>query len=61
MTPHMKLHKRPVALSFHRVGEAIAAKIVNYLCIDGKHNPTDTLSQNWSHNDILNTLNSIFF
>ena len=45
MTPHAKIHKRHVALSFHRVREAIAAKIVGYYFIPGEINPADILSK----------------
>jgi hypothetical protein len=40
--PHAKLHKRPMALSFHRVREAIATKIVGFYHVDGVRNPADT-------------------
>jgi hypothetical protein len=33
--PHAKLHKRHMALSFHRVREAIAAKIIGFYHLDG--------------------------
>lgn len=45
MTPHRKIYERHVALSFHRVREAIAAKIISYHFIDGKDNPADVLSK----------------
>lgn len=61
VTPNGKLHKRHVALSFHRVRESIAAGIVNYLFIDGKYNPADAFSKHWAHNDILSTLKPILF
>jgi hypothetical protein len=32
--PHAKLHKRHMALSFHRVREAIAAKIIGFYHVD---------------------------
>ena len=43
--PHSKLNKRNNALSYHRVREAIAAKIIDFLLIDGKTNPADVLSK----------------
>ena len=61
MTPHGKIHKRHVALSFHRVREAIAAKIASYHFIDGKDNPADALSKHWAHNDIWPLLKAILF
>ena len=44
-------HKRHVALSFHRVRESIAAKIISYHFIEGKYNPADVMSKHWAHND----------
>ena len=61
MTPHGKIHKRHVALSFHRVRDAIAANIINYQFIDGKLNPADILSKHWGHNDIWHVLKPILF
>ena len=48
VTPHTKKHKRHAALSFHRVREAIAAKIVLYNFIRGVANPADILSKHWA-------------
>ena len=45
MTPKGKNHKRHVALFFHRVREAIAAKIISYQFFNGKINPEDLLSK----------------
>ena len=36
MNPNGKIHKRHVALSFHRGRESIAAGIVSYQFVDGK-------------------------
>jgi hypothetical protein len=53
--PHSLLNKRHNVLSYHRVREAIAAKILSFLHIDGKTNPADILSthcafpQLWPH------------
>ena len=52
ITSHAKIYKRHVALSFHRVREAIAAKIVSYYFIKGMLNPADILSKHWSHSKI---------
>ena len=59
--PHSRLNKRHNALSFHRVREAIAAKIIAFTHIPGKINPADILSKHWSHNDIWLTLRTILF
>lgn len=52
MTPHGKTHKRHIALSFHRVREAIAANTINYQFIDSGINPADILSKHWGYSDI---------
>ena len=43
--PQSKLNKRHVALSYHRVREAIANKVLEFYHIDGKINPADMLSK----------------
>ena len=45
--PHAVLHKRHTALSFHRVREAIAAKVLKFYHIAGNVNPADILSIHW--------------
>ena len=52
--PDDTLKKRHNALSYHRVREAIAAKIIKFYHIDGKGNPADFLtkfldSRTWEH------------
>ena len=42
--PHSRLTKRHNALSYHRVREAIVAKILNFAYIKGENNPADILS-----------------
>ena len=59
--PHGKLSKRHNALSFHRVREAIASKIVNFIHIPGTTNPADILSKHWTYSQFCNVLNSILF
>jgi hypothetical protein len=44
---HSLLNKRHNALSYHRVREMIAAKILGYYWIDSKQNPADVISQHW--------------
>ena len=61
VTPHAKIHKRHVALSFHRVRESIAAKIVGYYFISGDNNPEDMLSKHWSHAKIWKLLQPLLF
>ena len=49
--PHSQLNKRHNALAYHRVREAIAAKIMKFFKIDGKKNPSDILSKHWGYTD----------
>ncbi|MGL4933428.1 MAG: reverse transcriptase domain-containing protein, partial [Aeromonas sp.] len=49
--PHSKLNKRHNALAYHRVREAIAAKILKFFHIEGKNNPADVLSKHCGHQD----------
>ena len=59
--PHAKLHKRHNALSFHRVREAVAAKLVSFNYLLGSSNPADILSKHWSHAHIQDRLRLILF
>ena len=47
--PHAKLHKRYIALSFHRVREAIASGVISFRYLSGKDNPADVLSKHWGY------------
>ena len=53
--PHSRLSERHNALSYHRVREAIVAKVLNFIHILGENNPADILSkhcgypQMWPH------------
>ena len=60
-TPNAKIHKSYVALSFHRVREAIAAKIVSCNFIKGVDNPAEILSKHWSHAKAWTTLKPLLF
>ena len=48
--PHSNLNKRPNALSNHRVREAISAKVLYFIHVEGKNNPSDIMTKflNWS-------------
>ena len=59
--PHAKLHKRHNALSFHRVREAIASKVVQFHHIPGDINPADILSKHWGYTQIWDILKPILF
>ena len=45
--PHSLLSKRHNILSYHRVTEAIAAKILVFHCCDSSQNKSDILSKHW--------------
>ena len=48
--PHSTLSKRHNILAFHRVREAIAARIIDFHWIKSEHNLSDMLSNHWEHN-----------
>ena len=50
--PKAHLHKRHVMLSFHCVHKAIAAKILHFVFINGKDNPTDVLTKLWGYQQV---------
>ena len=50
--PHSTLSKRHNILAFHRVREAIAAKIIDFHWIQSKYNLSDMLSNHWKHKKI---------
>ena len=59
--PKSKLHKRHVLLSYHRVREAIAAKVIKFVFIDGTINPADILSKLWGYQQIKTRLKAMLF
>ena len=59
--PDAKLHKRHTALSFHRVREAIASKMLTFLFLDGDKNPADLLSKHWGYSQIWPQLKTLMF
>jgi len=60
-TPGARLHKRHLLLSFHRVREAIAAKIISFIFIPGAINPADVLSKHWGYQAVWTQLQSLLF
>jgi hypothetical protein len=56
-----KLHKRHSALSFHRVREAIAAKVIRYYHLAGEYNPADVLSKHWAYGNVWKLLQPLLF
>jgi hypothetical protein len=59
--PHSKLNKRHNAVSYHRVREAIAAKILRFHHIDGKINPADMLSKHCAYPQFWPLLQPLLF
>ena len=59
--PHAVLHKRHTALSFHRVREAIASKIIAFHHINGSINPADILSKHWGYQQVWPMLQPLLF
>ena len=47
--PHSTLAKRHNILAFHRVREAIAAKLMAFYWMDSAYNLSDMLSKHWDH------------
>ena len=47
--PHSTLTKRHNILAFHRVREAIAAKLMSFYWIQSAYNLSDMLSKHWDH------------
>jgi hypothetical protein len=59
--PYSKLHKQHVALSYHRVREAIAAGILQFHHVRGKLNPADILSKHWDYSLVWPMLKPLMF
>jgi hypothetical protein len=59
--PHSSLNKRHNALSYHRVREMIAAKVLGYYWIDGKDNPADIVSKHWGYQQVWQLLKPLLF
>ena len=59
--PYDKLHKRRMALSFHCVREAIAAKIIAFYHVDGVRNPADILSKHWGYQQVWKLFEPLLF
>jgi len=59
--PQSALNKRHNALAYHRVREAVAAKIINFIHIEGKSNPADILSKHCGFPQAWPLLEPVFF
>ena len=60
-TPHARLNKRHNALSFHRVREAVAAKILRVHHIRGHASPSGLLSKRWDYPSVRSVLSPTLF
>ena len=54
--PHSTVGKRHHILAYHRVGEAIASKIIGCHWIRTGYNLTDMLSKHWDHPSVYNMI-----
>ena len=59
--PHSQLNKRHIALSYHKVREAIASKMLGFFKISGKSNPSDIMSKHWGYSKVRDTLLPLLF
>ena len=59
--PHSQLNKRHIALAYHRVREAIAAKIMKFFKIDEKKNLSDILSKYCGYTDAWPNVKPLLF
>ena len=58
--PHSLLSKRHNILSYHRVREAIAAKILVFHCCDFSQNKSDILSKHWEFSKAFHIIRDLF-
>ena len=61
MIPHAKLHKQYNFLSFHRVREAIAARLLKFIFIPSTINPANILSKHWGYEQFKIVLKTLLF
>ena len=59
--PHSQLNRRHMALSYHKVREAIAAGIVRFEWIESAENPADILSKHWGLQQVAPLLHALLF
>jgi histone deacetylase 1/2 len=59
--PHSQLNKRHIALSFHKVREAIAAGILRFEWIPSEENPADILSKHWGYQQVAPMIQALLF
>ena len=58
--PHSLLSKRHNILSYHRVREAIAAKILVFHWCDSSQNKSDILSKHWEFSKVFHIIRDLF-
>ena len=58
--PQSVLNKRHNMLSYHRVREAIAAKILDFYWCSSNQNRSDILSKHWEHTNVKDTIRELF-
>ena len=59
-TPQSILNKRHNMLSYHRVREAIASKILEFHWCSSDQNRSDILSKHWEHTKVKDTIRELF-
>ena len=59
--PHSRLSKRHNALSYHRVREAVVARIIRFIHIPGQQNPLDILSKHCGRPQLWPHVSPLFF
>ena len=59
--PSGKLQKRQNILNYHRVREAQAAGIINFVHMDGKDNPADICSKDTSSKEWYEVMKPLYF
>ena len=58
--PHSLLSKRHNILSYHRVREAIAAKILVFHWCDSSQNKSDIVSKHWDFSNVFHIIRDLF-
>ena len=59
--PHSSLTTQHNALSYHRVREAIAGKIIRFFHIIGENNPADIVSKHWGQAQVWHLIRLLLF
>lgn len=59
--PHSQLNKRHMALSFHKVREAIASGLMRFEWIKSEDNPADILSKHWGYQQVAPLIQQLLF